>query len=296
MARWRLVRLLLAVSAIAIIGVGIAAGVAATRDSGTDKTEGDHSQDEDSDSSAWLGILGDTLEDPVGVRIVRVFDDSAAADASLETGDVITAIDGDDTESIDQLREAIKEHEPGDEVTLSVIGDGEGDASDVEVTLGEEPARLDKIHDFRFGGIGGGILDGLKDLFPDGFDSLLDGSFRYKDDNGDVHEVAAVAGTVTEISDDKITIETREGDTRSFDLMDDAHVPGGLESGDDVIVVSIDGDVEAVIAQRHFGGIRLPHFDLEGNGLPFCEEDGPGQHFDDLKQRLRIHICESSSD
>jgi membrane-associated protease RseP (regulator of RpoE activity) len=296
MTRWRLVRLLLAVSAIAIIGVGIAAGVAATRDSGSDDNDAVDPQDDTSESSAWLGILGDTSEDPAGVRIVRVFDETAAQEAGLESGDVITAIDGDEVVSIEDLRDATREHDPGDKVTLSVIKGADGNASDIEVKLGEQPARFDKIHDFRFDGFGGGILDGIKDLFPDGFDSFLDGSFRYKDDSGDVHEVAAVAGTVTEISDDKITIEANDGDTRSFDMTDYAHIPGGLESGDDVIVVSIDGDAEAVIAPGHFGGIPLPHFDLEGNGLPFCEADGPGQHFDDLMRRLRMYICQSSGD
>lgn len=267
MTRWRLIKALLAVSTVAIVGLGVAVGVAATRDPGSNDNA--PPQDDSSEATAWLGILGDTSDDPAGVRIVHVFDDSAADDAGLDRNDVITAIGGDDTASIDELRDAIQAHAPGDEVTLSVIKDGAGDASDVDVTLGEQPGR--GLLDIQLAdGFGGGILDGLHDLFPDGFDSFLDGSFRYKDDNGDTHEVSAVAGTVTDISDDNITIDTNDGDSQSFSLADDTHVPDGLESGDNVIVVSIDSDLIAVIAHGRILN-KVPfhdfHFDFDWSDL-----------------------------
>lgn len=210
---------------------------------------------------------------------------SAVADAGLERDDIITAIDGQPVAGIQELGDAIDTHAPGDEVTLSVIKGGEGDETTVTVTLTDRPRRTDfshRIFELPF--------DGLHSVFPDGFDSFLDGSFRYKDDDGNVHEVAAVAGTVTDISEDSITIETSEGDTRPFDLTDEARVPEGLEPDDDVIVVTVDGDVAAVIAPRRFGGIPLPHFDLEGNGLPFCDEGN--ESFGSRFEGLRDAICD----
>lgn len=276
MTRWRLIKTILAVSAVAIVGLSVAAGIAASRDGGPDDDAAPPRGDDS--ATAWLGVLAETSEYPEGARIVRVVDDSPAAEAGIEEDDVITAVDGDGISSDEPLRDAIRKHAPGDEITLSVIKSGEDSETSVNVTLGERPA-------FKrgFGKFG---LDGLGDLIP-GFNRLLDGSFRYLDEDGNVVEVAAVAGTVTDISDSELTIETNEGDSRSFDLSEDAGVPGGLEAGDEVIVASVDGEVKAVIAPGHFPGIPLPHFDLEGNGLPFCDEDfDAGPHFDDLRDAM----------
>jgi putative serine protease PepD len=54
---------------------------------------------------------------------------SAADDAGLAAGDVITSIDGAAIETMDELIYALRLQRPGDQVTLTV------DGNDVQVTL-----------------------------------------------------------------------------------------------------------------------------------------------------------------
>jgi S1-C subfamily serine protease len=52
-------------------------------------------------------------------------------------GDVITAVDDQEIESIEELQTAINRAEAGDEVTLTLLRNGE--ETSVEVTLAERP-------------------------------------------------------------------------------------------------------------------------------------------------------------
>lgn len=76
-----------------------------------------------------------------GEQVMEVTEDTPAADAGLQVGDVITAVDGT---AIDQdhqfINEAILAHQPGDTITLTV--DRNGESHDIEITLGTRPANL----------------------------------------------------------------------------------------------------------------------------------------------------------
>jgi len=108
---------------------------------------------------AWLGVQGVTLvpdlaeamgldRDQTGVLVLRVVADSPADEAGLAGGyrptsvnghrivlggDVIVAWDGEEIEDWEALQNALAEAAPGDEVTLTVLRDGE--ALEVELTL-----------------------------------------------------------------------------------------------------------------------------------------------------------------
>src|SRR5690606_118098 len=62
---------------------------------------------------------------------------SAAADAGLKDGDIITKLDGAAVDDVTQLRSTVAGKQPGDEVTLEIWRDGK--AQSVAVTLGEAP-------------------------------------------------------------------------------------------------------------------------------------------------------------
>ena len=53
-------------------------------------------------------------------------------------GDIIVAIDGKDVTSVDELRQAIAGHKPGDEVKLTVVH-ADGKRETVTVELGSQP-------------------------------------------------------------------------------------------------------------------------------------------------------------
>ena len=99
-----------------------------------------------STSGTYLGIAGVPLtpelaqsmnlsEDQRGVLVQEVQPESPADRARLAIDDVITALDGDDVENVEQLRALLQEHQAGDEVTLSILRDGE--QMEITITLAE---------------------------------------------------------------------------------------------------------------------------------------------------------------
>jgi S1-C subfamily serine protease len=70
-----------------------------------------------------------------------VFPDSPAAQAGLQAGDVIVAVDGEPVNAQDDLAEQVLKHSPGDTLTLRVVRDEE--PQEIEVTLGVLPEQRD---------------------------------------------------------------------------------------------------------------------------------------------------------
>jgi putative serine protease PepD len=86
---------------------------------------------------AYLGVrVGDA--DGGGAEIADVVAGGPADKGGLEQGDVVTEVDGQSIGSGDDLRLAVGNHKPGDELTLTVKRDG--DTKTVTVTLGTRPA------------------------------------------------------------------------------------------------------------------------------------------------------------
>ena len=81
---------------------------------------------------ALLGVDVTTASNGVGVG--QVESGSAASDAGIKTGDVITSVDGTAVTSPQQLRAIIAAHKPGDTLTLTLRRNGE--TKTVRATLG----------------------------------------------------------------------------------------------------------------------------------------------------------------
>jgi putative serine protease PepD len=76
-----------------------------------------------------------------GAYVTEVVDGSPAADAGIEVGDVITAIDDEQISSAEGLILAVRSHEIGDEVTITLMrGDEE---IQVTATLGSDEGTTD---------------------------------------------------------------------------------------------------------------------------------------------------------
>jgi S1-C subfamily serine protease len=67
-----------------------------------------------------FGITSDS-----GAVIVSITPGSAAEDLGLEEGDVVTSVDGNVVTTPDDLGQAIRSHDPGDEITVEWQRDGE---------------------------------------------------------------------------------------------------------------------------------------------------------------------------
>lgn len=96
----------------------------------------------------WLGISGQELTPDVaqaqglsvqsGVLVADVVDGSPAAQAGLQAGDVISAVDGSTIASFDQLSAQLTSHKAGDTVKISIIRSGQ--ERQLTATLQERPA------------------------------------------------------------------------------------------------------------------------------------------------------------
>ena len=89
------------------------------------------------DDSAFLGVTmeEETEHEEGGARITSVVDDSPAAKAGLEEGDIVIGFGGDTVRGPVGLTKKIRGHEPGDSIEVTVLRDGRRKSFDVE--LGE---------------------------------------------------------------------------------------------------------------------------------------------------------------
>lgn len=96
-------------------------------------------------SRPYIGITGEDLDSvtakryslPTGVYVDEVQSDGPAASSGLKAGDIITALDGEEVDSMDELIDLKNSKNIGDEVTLEVYRGGK--TEEIKVTLGEEP-------------------------------------------------------------------------------------------------------------------------------------------------------------
>jgi putative serine protease PepD len=90
---------------------------------------------------AYLGVsLSEPESGQDGVVVSDAVEGGPADDAGLQSGDVIVEIDGEEAESVQDVRAAVDAKQPGDELVLEVRRDG--DTERVTVELGERPASV----------------------------------------------------------------------------------------------------------------------------------------------------------
>lgn len=105
---------------------------------------------------AWLGVmLGNAGEK--GIEILDVIgDDSPAATAGLQKGDIITRFNGESLADLGAFVQAVQNSKPGQQAAVDVQRDGK--ELSLSVTLGARPADADQIAPrafaFRFKGQG----------------------------------------------------------------------------------------------------------------------------------------------
>jgi membrane-associated protease RseP (regulator of RpoE activity) len=240
---------LIGVMLVAVAGFAVGAGVVAVAgamDGGNDDPVSPAAAQEPTpeetpanEVSPWLGVLARPSDEPPGLLVKHVVPESPAADAGIERGDVITAMDGTAVTDVEALSDAVQAKAAGDTVTLSVIKDTSDNpdaaAEDVQVTLEDRPDEA------GFKDIGGEI--------GKLFDRFVDGQFRYLDENGNTVTIEVSAGTVTSVSANEIKIDVNgdEGE-KTFSIPDGVEVPDGLAVGDRAAVVVKDGTVEQVVS------------------------------------------------
>jgi putative serine protease PepD len=88
---------------------------------------------------AYLGVAVESATEggAPGAAIAEVRSGSPADEAGLQTGDVVTAVDGEPVDAPDDLTAAVAEKQPGDELELTIVRDGSEQT--ITVTLGQRP-------------------------------------------------------------------------------------------------------------------------------------------------------------
>jgi len=93
----------------------------------------------------WIGVgitnvteqASEKYNLPIGVYVAKVYFNSPAEEAGFMVNDVITAIDGEKVETVEQLSDKVAEFEPGDVIKVTLYRNNE--KKDVNVTLGVMP-------------------------------------------------------------------------------------------------------------------------------------------------------------
>ena len=98
----------------------------------------------------YLGIRPQTLTPELaesldikgteGILIAEVMDGTPAADAGLESGDVITKVNGQIVDEVNSFRLLVAEQDVGSKIRLDVIREGKDKR--IDVTLGERPGAV----------------------------------------------------------------------------------------------------------------------------------------------------------
>jgi len=115
----------------------------------------------DGDSQGgWLGVMieANCTNGACDVKVTKVLDDSPAADAGIESGDVILSVDGEDvTGDVGQAVQLIKARKAGDDVNIVVLrGDTE---QTVVATLGDRGDMPAQQFAFKFDNDGIGQVE-----------------------------------------------------------------------------------------------------------------------------------------
>ncbi len=158
-------------------------------------------------SDAKRGYIGATVREvsedavesygmPAGAFVYEVTEGSAAEEAGIQRGDIITKLEGETVTGSSDLIDKMSYYAPGETITLEVqtANNGEYEARDVEVTLQEgsvteeeeEEAEESKEEDSRSGGRYED--DGEDDYYyddEDGFDDFFDFFDEFDDGFGD---------------------------------------------------------------------------------------------------------------
>ena len=109
-----------------------------------------------------LGELPEGVEG--AVVISEVLEDTPAAEAGIQSGDLIIAIDGKPVEAVEAFVEEMQSRKQGDEVTLTIFR--EGKEIEIQVTLTAHPDDPD----VGFLGVLAGTFISKKDMeLPEGF-------------------------------------------------------------------------------------------------------------------------------
>jgi membrane-associated protease RseP (regulator of RpoE activity) len=255
------------IGALAALVLAAVVGVLVFRAVGHGSSASAASAQQQKNENVWLGIA--FARTPQGLTIDQVIAGSPADKASLKRGDTIKTVNGTPVQTVQDLRDQLKDKNVGDTISLNIERDGQ--SQDVSVTLEAPPAPLLKANP---------LLPELEGISPDQlFSHMQGGQFNLTDKDGNKFTVTIDVGTVASVDSGtkSLTVNLNAGGTNTYTVEDNA-VRGGLASlkqGDNVAVVRVGDNVRLVM--QGFGAL-LPGIG-GGHGFGGGFERGPMGHF-----------------
>lgn len=131
--------------ALAVVAVAAILALGAANAPAKDKKAAKAPKESTAKKSGYIGVYMQELTDEVragldmdvtkGVLVSGVQDDSPAAEAGVEEGDVVVSFGGQDVDSPQELRDAVSAYSPGSQAKMEVVRDGKTKA--ITLTVGE---------------------------------------------------------------------------------------------------------------------------------------------------------------
>jgi S1-C subfamily serine protease len=108
---------------------------------------------EESTSKAFLGIYPEDIGPELaeyfgaveGILVTKTIEDGPAKKAGLKAGDVITEIDGEKIENCSDLREVLRDKNPGDKIKVKVLRQKKVKTFDVKLNKREPSRKMERI-------------------------------------------------------------------------------------------------------------------------------------------------------
>ena len=198
----------------------------------------------------WLGVkmqsMNDALdkaldlEDGSGVLVVKVIDDSPAARAGIESGDVILKIGGEPTPEPDILADLVAAAEPGDKMEIEYVRDGKTRKTDVEI--GEREIRMKRKIIIHGDGDDEKILQwyGDDEEIELDFEGMDKDVFMLRHHGGKRAYLGVELGDLTEQLGNYFDVDDGEGALIRKVVKDTPADEAGLKAGD--VIVAMDGE------------------------------------------------------
>ncbi|MBL7941452.1 MAG: PDZ domain-containing protein [Flavobacteriales bacterium] len=178
---------------------------------------------------AFLGVM--LKESEAGnPEITEVIEDTGAEEAGLEAGDIISAIDGEEMNSVEDVIDYIHSKEAGDKVKIELQRNGKKEK--INATLGEKMEQLNERE--------------IQIALPDNFDEMLEGvySLDFKFD-GDSMMIFCPSNPNCVCPNDSMKIcQPFSWNQEGFELKETAFLgvmPTGLPAEKGVMINVVDG-------------------------------------------------------
>ena len=217
---------------------------------------------EDQDKTPFIGVSIVTLSADEastvglegGVKVMGVLDDGPSAGV-LQAGDVITAVGGTDTMTIEEVVEAVKASTPGDPLSITVRRGSE--TLSLEVTVGERQMAASQVVRPKI------PVEKLAGLYPNFVTyeitvETVDGYKTYSGARGTASNIDVDAGTFDLAPKDGSDAISYQISTTTSVFMGKMGNLGGLDTEQETIVLSEDGTVTYVLQGKWVNQRVLP--------------------------------------